>query len=76
MVPVTCQCSAYLASFEILRYVFTNAGIFETTFFFAWTRVEGAFNHSGEQFQNDAVSVNGLKICGFLKRSGLVWTWP
>ena len=64
----------------VLKYLDATSRIrafLKPHFFFAWTSVEGALNHSGEQFKKDAVPVSGIKICIFLKkRPGLVWTWP
>ena len=39
-----------------------------TAYFVTQLRVDGALNHSGERFQNDAVSVSGFT--GFIRAEG------
>ena len=49
-----------------LVHVPTNSEIFETAYLFMRIRVDGALNHSGERFKNNAVSMSEL--------TGFVWT--
>ena len=50
--------------------VHTTPDIFKTAYFVTRFRVDGALNHTGGRFQNDADLVSG---CGF---AGFVWAWP
>ena len=49
-----------------LVHVPTNSEISETAYLFMRIRVDGALNHSGERFKNNAVSMSEL--------TGFVWT--